>query len=193
MRNFLLNWISSSISSPFLQPHFTTASGRNPCFRNWLLHSHYAWTSWTPWATGTWLQVQPENTAVCEHCCNSYLFYPFWHVLSLSHSPCSNTLVTAMQQFNFRGNLKIRKKLSPIMKFRSIFDLPNEQVLSPKDTPDIWALKHCQDREQLACSDEQPVFWDLRDKPDKMLDRNKTYSNSIQKLESRIRTQMRGK
>lgn len=37
IRNILLNRISSSISSPFPQPHFRTASGRNPSFRNWYI------------------------------------------------------------------------------------------------------------------------------------------------------------
>lgn len=57
----------------------------------------------------------------------------------------------------------------------------------------MWTLKYCQDSEQFACSDEQALFWDLRDKPDKMLDRNKRYSNSVGELEPRIRTQTGGK
>lgn len=52
------------------------------------------------------------------------------------------------------------------------------RYFQPKDKPAIWTLKYCQDKKQLACSDEQPVSWDFRDKPDKMLDRNKRYSNS---------------
>lgn len=66
------------------------------------------------------------------------VYFTHSNVFSLSLSPHSNLLIAATQQFfNFRGNLRTNKKWFPITKFRSVFDLPNEQVLSPKEKPDV--------------------------------------------------------
>lgn len=186
IQNFWLCRISSCFSSPSPSHISQLLLGGLPVsgirtYSAWLLQSCYAWNVMD--LTSYW-HLAPSASR--KYCC-------IWEVLqllfilpllkcflSVSLSPLSNLIVAAMQQFfSFRGKTKIqaciwRAKRTGTVSKRQARHL-NSQMLPGQRAARLFR--------------GAAVFGDLRDKPDKMLGRNKRYSNSVEVLEPRIRTQ----
>lgn len=98
-----------------------------------LLQSCYAWNSMHPTSSWQLPQAHPEYASVSKKHCNSCLGCPFQCLLSVSPLTCLWQLWSIFYYFlifNSEETWRWTESGLPVTKFRSVFDLPNEQVLS---------------------------------------------------------------